>query len=91
MEALIKAIEALAALLEASGDYYYDVENVKRWVLGDGGAAGNCEDCNEAADMGWIPDDDVFDMFDDSPDGPPGHPNCTCDLEYKEKRVRVYA
>jgi len=89
---VVEAINELAELLEAKGEYYYDYENVKRWVLGAGGRSGNCETCIENADQEWIPDDDVFiDSSGDPIDGPPAHPNCTCELEYKEKRVRVYA
>jgi hypothetical protein len=85
------ALEALAlAIMEAQGEYYYDTRNVKRWVLGDGGKSGNCEICDENADLGWIDDDEVFiGVFGDI-DGPEAHPNCTCTLEYKEQRYRVY-
>ena len=94
---MVEELEELAdlleetPLLEAKGEYYYDVENVKRWVLGDGGQSGNCETCIENAELGWIPDDDTFlDVEGGDIDGPPAHPNDTCDIEYKEKRVRVY-
>jgi hypothetical protein len=87
---LLEALVALEALLEAAGEYYYDTENVKRWVLGSGGRSGNCETCVENADAGWISDDDVFLGVAGDIDEPPAHPNCTCTLEYKEKRVRVY-
>ncbi len=88
---LIASLLVLERLLEAAGEYYYDTENVKRWVLGPGGRTGNCETCVENADMGWIPDDDTFlDSSGGDIDGPEAHPNCTCTLEYKEKRVRVY-
>ncbi len=86
---LAESMEVLAALVEAA--YTYDTENVKRWVLGDGGRSGNCETCNENADMDWVPDDDTFLSVSGSDiDGPPAHPNCTCELEYKERRFRVY-
>lgn len=90
-----EAANALCAAMgltfdEAKGEYYYDVENVKRWVLGDGGKSGNCEICDENEALGWIPDDDVFESVDGDVDEPPAHPNCTCTLEYKEKRVRIY-
>ena len=75
---------------EARGEYYYDTENVKRWILGDGGQSGNCEYCEGNADMGDIPDDDVFDSYDGEIDEAPAHPNCDCTVEYREKRVRVY-
>jgi hypothetical protein len=88
---LVPALLLLERLLEAAGEYYYDTENVKRWVLGPGGRSGNCETCVENADMGWIPDDDVFlASGGGSIDAPPAHPNCECEVEYKEKRVRVY-
>lgn len=91
MPSLRRVLEDLSHLLEAAGEYYYDTENVKRWVLGPGGRSGNCETCIENADMGWIPDDDTFlDSSGGDIDGPEAHPNCTCTVEYKEKRVRVY-
>lgn len=86
-----ESVADLADVLEAKGEYVYDYENVKRWVLGSGGKSGNCETCNDNADMDWIPDDDVFfDVEGNEIDEPPAHPNCTCSVEYKEKRVRVY-
>lgn len=87
---LAQALNRLADLLEAQRPHHYEMENVKRWSLGPGGRSGNCENCVEANDLGWIGDDEVYDMFDEDLDGPPGHPNCGCSLEYKEKRVRVY-
>lgn len=80
---------------EKGKSYYYDIENVKRWVLGGGGKSGNCDVCEDNADRGWIPDDDTFDSADGGDiDGPPAHPGCEdisgCALEYKEKRYRVY-
>lgn len=86
---LVEAAEDLAELLEATGEYYYEDVAVKRWILGDGGRSGNCEDCIEASDLGWIDMDDIFDPFD--VDEPPGHPNCTCTMETKDTRKRVYA
>ena len=85
---IIEEIDNLLALIEA--DYYYDYVNEKRWVLGPGGASGNCETCNDNADLGWIGDDEVFEGTDGDIDGPPAHPNCECELEYRERRVRVY-
>lgn len=80
-------LEALGARFdEAAGEYYYGTEGVKRWVLGDGGASGNCDECEENAEAGWIPEDDVYPNTDE----PPQHPGCTCSEESKEKRVRVY-
>lgn len=87
---IANALTVLLALVEKAGEYYYDTENVKRWVLGDGGRSGNCEICVENADLGWIPDEDVFEGVFGDVDGPPAHPNCDCAVEYKEKRVRVY-
>ena len=95
MEAALRVIDAALELGEIhldekGGSYYYETENVKRWVLGGGGKSGNCEGCEGNADLGWIGDDDVFTEGDDDVDGPPLHPNCECSLEYKEKRYRVY-
>ncbi len=81
-------LACLSMLLEAA--YTYDTENVKRWVLGGGGKSGNCEICEGNAELGWIPDDDVFEGVFEDIDGPPAHPNCDCELEFKEKRFRVY-
>jgi hypothetical protein len=77
---------------EAQGDYTYDEEEVKRWVLGDGGASGeNCEVCQENADMGWIGMDETFlDTEGGDIDDVPCHPNCDCTVEQKTRRVRVY-
>ena len=85
---ILDEIESVIALLEAN--YTYDYVNEKRWVLGDGGRSGNCETCVDNADMGWIGDDEVFDGVDGDVDGPEAHPGCTCTLEYRERRVRVY-
>lgn len=83
------ALNGLATILEAN--YTYDTVNEKRWVLGSGGKSGNCETCNDNADKGWIEDDDIFEDSDGGDiDGPPAHPNCDCELEYRERRVRVY-
>lgn len=91
LQKLRRLLAGLYACLEAAGEYYYEEVNVKRWVLGSGGRSGNCETCVENADMGWIPDDDVFLASDGGDlDGPPAHPNCDCTLEYSEKRKRVY-
>lgn len=86
---LIDSANALAALIEAN--YTYDTINEKRWILGDGGRSGNCEWCVDASDMGWIPDEDVYDTPMGDADGPPAHKNCDCTLEYRERRYRVYA
>ncbi len=83
--------EALViALQEAAGEYFYDEVTVKRWILGDGGASGNCELCNDNADKGWIDQDDIFEGVEDDIDEPPAHPNCTCTVEIKDTRRRVY-
>lgn len=50
----------------------------KRWVLGDGGVSGNCQDCEDNADDGWIPADEEFSA---GADEPPMHPNCDCSIE----------
>jgi len=71
-------------LAEAKGEYYYELEPYKRWVLGDGGRAGNCDLCVENADEGWIPEESTWPNADDVP----CHPNCTCEVERKERRVR---
>ena len=102
--ALADALNALADLLEAKlplrtlfldeagKSYYYDEVEEKRWVLGDGGKAGNCEQCEEAADLGWVDMDYTYDMFDmGDVDEPPGHPNDTCSIEQRTRRTRVYA
>lgn len=79
---------------KGQGSYTYDTVNEKRWVLGDGGVSGNCETCEENADAGWIDDDATFLSVDGGDiDGPPAHPNCDmsgCEIEYRERRVRVY-
>ncbi len=82
------AIEGVIAALEA--EYYYEEIEEKRWVLGSGGTAGNCEYCDGNEEMGWIGDDEVFDSYDGDIDGPPAHPNCDCELEYRTRRQRVY-
>lgn len=84
--ALVHAIEA-----KRKKSYYYDTVNQKRWILDGGGKSGNCEECEENADAGWIGDEETFiDSEGDPIDGPPAHPHCECELEYREKRVRVY-
>jgi phosphohistidine phosphatase len=79
----------LTTIEEATGEYTYDEQEMKRWVLGSGGASGvNCEDCEEAADRGWVDMDEVFGP--DDVDDAPMHPNCDCTVEQKTRRVRVY-
>lgn len=80
----------LLILTEATGEYYYEEVTLKRWILGDGGASGNCELCNENADQGWIDMDDIFEGVDGDVDEPPAHPHCSCEVEIKDKRRRVY-
>ncbi len=76
---------------EARGEYYYDIEEVKRWILGPGGVSGvNCEGCEGNAELGWIGMDELFTEAAEDVDEPPAHPNCECTVEYRSKRVRVY-
>ena len=94
-EALRIADSILGVRLDEKGkSYYYDTVNEKRWVLGGGGVAGNCDICEENADAGWIGDDETFlDVEGGDIDGPPAHRNCSesgCDIEYRERRYRVY-
>ena len=88
----IAHFDTTAPMTEAKGEYTYEEQEVKRWVLGDGGASGeNCETCEENADMGWIDMDATFlDTEGGDIDDVPAHPNDTCSVEYKTKRVRVY-
>ncbi len=80
-------LEALGLKLdETTGEYYYDTTLVKRSIEGVS-ASGPCDDCEDNAAQGWIDADDVYST---GHDGPPFHPNCVCEEEYKEKRVRVY-
>lgn len=90
--AIDEALRIEAAMMplkfdEATGEYYYEETLLKRSVLGDGGVAGNCDACDDSADQGWIDSEDVFESGEDEP---PHHPNCTCTVEYKESRKRVY-
>jgi len=88
--AAIAHFDTVAPMHEAAGDYTYDEQEVKRLILGDGGASGNCDYCEDAADRGWIDMDDVFEGPDGDVDEPPIHPHCTCEVEQKTRRVRVY-
>lgn len=72
---------------EATGEYYYDEHTVKKWILGDGGSSGNCEVCEENVADGDIDQDALFSSGHDEA---PAHPNCTCTVEYRDKRFRVY-
>jgi phosphohistidine phosphatase SixA len=76
--------------VDEKGEYTYDQVEQKRLILGDGGSSGNCDYCEEAADMGWIDMDDVFEGPSEDVDEPPIHINCTCTVEQKTRRVRVY-
>lgn len=73
--------------------YYYDTVGVKRWHLGSGGKSGNCENCIENEEAGWIDQDDVFPASSQYGvvDEAPLHDHCDCEVEYGEKRKRVYA
>src|SRR6266702_6938942 len=62
----VAVLDAAQAILEATGEYYYEDITLKRWILGDGGRAGNCEICVDNADRGWIDMDDVWDSIDGS-------------------------
>jgi phosphohistidine phosphatase len=76
----IAHFDTVAPMQEAKGEYTYEEQEMKRWVLGSGGASGeNCETCEENADAGWIDIDDA-----------PAHPNCDCTVEQKTRRTRVY-
>ena len=88
-------INALAALLErkgAAGSYYYEDLTVKSWILGPGGVSGNCEGCVENSEAGEIEESEFFPAY--GPNGPVDepelHPNCTCTVEYRDTRRRVY-
>jgi phosphohistidine phosphatase len=83
--------EPTGRVTEAKGEYYYEEVPKKRLILGDGGKSGNCDFCEDAGDLGWIDMDDVFEGPDGDMDEPPLHPNCTCQLEQADRRVRVYA
>ena len=89
--AAVAHFELTGSVSEARGEYYYDEVEVKRWVLGDGGNSGNCDWCEEAADLGWIDMDEIFPGPDGDVDEAPLHPNCTCTVEQKTKRRRIYA
>ncbi len=78
--------------VDEKGEYSYDEVEQKRLILGDGGKSGNCEYCEDAAALGWIDMDDVFEgPMGDEDESPPLHPACTCEVEQKTRRVRVYA
>lgn len=89
-------INALADLIEkrkgAVGSYYYEDVTVKRWILGPGGVSGNCEQCVENSEAGEIEESEPFPAY--SQYGPvtepPLHTNCSCLVEYRDTRRRVY-
>jgi hypothetical protein len=91
---IVEAANALCDLLEATaaGTFYMEDATVKAWILGPGGRTGNCEDCIENADAGEIEESEFFPAY--GPDGPvdepPLHPFCTCYVEYRDTRRRVY-
>lgn len=92
-ELLEAAASALARLLEAgAGTFYMEDVTVKRWILGPGGRSGNCEGCIENADEGEIEESEFFpaDAGLGPVDEPPLHPHCTCYVEYRDTRRRVY-
>lgn len=83
---LILACQDLLTLQEKAGEYYYEDVLLKRSLTGDSDS-GPCEDCDGNEAEGWIDSEDVYPSGDD---GPPYHPNCVCEEEYKESRRRVY-
>lgn len=89
---LADVIEKAAKPSNAAGSYYYEDVVVKRWHLGSGGRAGNCERCIENADAGEIAEDDFFpaDGAWGYVDEPPLHPHCDCWVTYRDTRKRVY-
>jgi hypothetical protein len=92
---LIEACESLIEVIEkgnAKGTYYYEDLTLKHWWLGAGGRAGNCENCIENEDAGWIEESEPFpaDGQYGVVDEPPLHDHCDCSVEYKDSRRRVY-
>ena len=83
---VLDELEAIIDIIEAGSYTYEDVE-VKRWIA-DGDA---CEDCDDAAEQGWIDMDAGWDSGQFGiVDEPPMHTNCRCTVEYSTKRKRVY-
>ena len=91
------AIVYLCEVLEAkksnkAGTFYYEDLTVKSWILGPGGVSGNCEGCVENSEAGEIEESEFFPAY--GPNGPVDepelHPNCTCTVEYRDTRRRVY-
>lgn len=89
---VLEAAAAVLALVEAPGAYYYEDVVYKRWWLGPGGRAGNCDECIENADEGEVEEDDFFPAWGafGPVDEPPLHPHCTCSVTYRDSRRRVY-
>src|SRR5262249_49746864 len=97
---LARILEAFAAIVvlgslrldERGKSYYYDDVTVKRWILGSGGRAGNCDDCIENSDAGEIEESEAFpaDGQFGVVDEPPLHEHCDCTVEYRDTRKRVY-
>ena len=87
-EAQIDACAAALVLVltEAKGEYYMEEVLLKRSLTGDSDS-GPCEDCDGNEAEGWIDSEAIYPSGDD---GPPFHPNCVCEEEYKESRRRVY-
>ncbi len=86
LAAITRALNWLADLIEAKGEYYYDEVEQKLWVAEDDA----CEDCQDAADEGWVDMDFTYSTADFDADEPPLHPHCQCTIEQKARRVRVY-
>lgn len=86
---LAESLESLASLLEARGEYTYEEIEEKRWILGSSG--NTCDDCEEAADRGWVDMDDGYDGPMGIVDEPPMHPHCDCTIENRTRRKRVKA
>lgn len=89
---ILNATAAVLALVEKPGSYYYEDVVYKRWWLGPGGQAGNCEECWENAEAGEIQEDEFFPAWGafGPVDEPPLHPHCLCSVTYRDSRRRVY-
>ena len=78
------------AARKSGREYYMEEDLQKRWILGPGGREGNCDECVDAEDMGWVDADEVY----EGPMGPvfepPMHPHCECEIETKMRKHRVY-
>lgn len=80
------ALELGGVHLDEKGEYTYE-EVLKKRVTEGNSQSGPCDDCEDNIAAGWIDSEDVYPSGDDAP---PFHPNCVCEEEYKESRVRVY-